>query len=56
MELPRRNYGDAVRLEVADNCEARKVEFLLSQFGLDPGKIRERFAVYMADYDLASTG
>jgi len=35
MELPRRNYGDAVRLEVADNCDARKVEFLLSQFGLD---------------------
>ena len=35
MQLPRRNYGDAVRLEVADNCDARKVEFLLSQFGLD---------------------
>jgi len=35
MELPRRNYGDAVRLEVADNCEAPKVTFLLSQFGLD---------------------
>ena len=35
MELPRRNYGDAVRLEVADNCDARKVDFLLRQFGLD---------------------
>ncbi len=35
MQLPGRNYGDAVRLEVADNCDARKVEFLLSQFGLD---------------------
>ena len=27
-----------------------------SQFGLDPGKIRERFAAYMTDYELASTG
>jgi len=35
MELPRRNYGDAVRLEVADNCDKRKVDFLLRQFGLD---------------------
>ncbi|HCH63118.1 MAG TPA: polyphosphate kinase 1, partial [Deltaproteobacteria bacterium] len=35
MQLPGRNYGDAVRLEVADNCDTRKVEFLLSQFGLD---------------------
>jgi len=35
MELPRRNYGDAVRLEVADNCDTRKVDFLLRQFGLD---------------------
>jgi polyphosphate kinase len=35
MQLPGRNYGDAVRLEVADNCDSRKVEFLLSQFGLD---------------------
>ncbi len=36
MELPRRNYGDAVRLEVADNCDDRKAWLLLSQFGLDP--------------------
>ena len=27
-----------------------------SQFGLDSGKIRERFTDYMADYELASTG
>jgi hypothetical protein len=27
-----------------------------SQFGLDSGKIRERFTAYMADYDLASKG
>jgi hypothetical protein len=27
-----------------------------SQFGLDSGKIRERFTAYMADYELASTG
>ena len=27
-----------------------------SQFGLDPGKIRDRFAAYVADYELAATG
>jgi hypothetical protein len=27
-----------------------------SQFGLDPGKMRERFTTYMADYELAPTG
>ena len=30
--------------------------YALSQFGLDPGKIRERFTAYMADYELASKG
>jgi hypothetical protein len=30
--------------------------YVPSQFGLDSGKMRERFADYMADYDLASTG
>lgn len=39
MELPRRNYGDAVRLEVADNCDQHKVDFLLSQFGLDDSRL-----------------
>ncbi|QDU67240.1 Polyphosphate kinase [Planctomycetes bacterium Pla86] len=33
-ELPRRNYGDAVRLEVADNCPVEMTEFLLDQFSL----------------------
>jgi hypothetical protein len=31
-------------------------QYALSQFGLDPGKIRERFAAYMTDYKLVSTG
>jgi polyphosphate kinase len=33
-ELLHRHFGDAVRLEVADNCSQRMVEFLLQQFGL----------------------
>jgi polyphosphate kinase len=33
-ELLHRHFGDAVRLEVADNCSERMVEFLLQQFGL----------------------
>ncbi len=33
-ELPQRHLGDAVRLEVADNCSAGMAEFLLTQFGL----------------------
>lgn len=33
-ELPQRHFGDAVRLEVADNCSAPMTEFLLSQFNL----------------------
>ena len=33
-ELLQRHFGDAVRLEVADNCSPRMVEFLLQQFGL----------------------
>lgn len=33
-ELSQRNFGDAVRLEVADNCSTGMVDFLLSQFGL----------------------
>ncbi|HEX9396801.1 MAG TPA: polyphosphate kinase 1 [Burkholderiales bacterium] len=35
-ELFHRHFGDAVRLEVADNCSERMVEFLLQQFGLQP--------------------
>ncbi len=33
-ELPRRHFGNAVRLEVADNCPEPMTRFLLSQFGL----------------------
>ncbi|MBX9850016.1 MAG: polyphosphate kinase 1 [Rhodocyclaceae bacterium] len=35
-ELPQRHFGDAVRLEVADNCSAIMANFLLQQFGLSP--------------------
>ena len=34
-ELLHRHFGNAVRLEVADNCSPAMVEFLLQQFGLD---------------------
>jgi polyphosphate kinase len=34
-ELPQRHFGDAVRLEIADNCSAAMADFLLQQFGLD---------------------
>jgi polyphosphate kinase len=33
-ELPQRNFGDAVRLEVADLCPPHMSDFLLQQFGL----------------------
>ncbi len=33
-ELPQRHFGDAVRLEVADNCPAELADFLLQQFEL----------------------
>ena len=33
-ELPQRHFGDAVRLEVADNCSNVMAGFLLQQFGL----------------------
>jgi polyphosphate kinase len=32
--LPQRHFGDAVRLEVADNMSEAMTPFLLSQFGL----------------------
>jgi polyphosphate kinase len=35
MELPQRHFGDAVRLEVADNCSEAMADFLLQQFNLD---------------------
>ncbi|HIQ41009.1 MAG TPA: polyphosphate kinase 1 [Sulfurivirga caldicuralii] len=34
-ELSTRQYGDAIRLEVADNCPPHLVEFLLTRFHLD---------------------
>ncbi|MDA0225768.1 MAG: polyphosphate kinase 1, partial [Proteobacteria bacterium] len=34
-ELLHRHFGDAVRLEVADNCSPAMVEFLLQQFSLE---------------------
>ena len=33
-ELSSRNYGDEVRIEVADNCPDTIMDYLLSQFGL----------------------
>ena len=33
-ELPQRNFGNAVRLEVADNCSRQMADFLLEQFEL----------------------
>ncbi len=33
-ELPQRHFGDAVRLEVADNCPPALADFLLQQFDL----------------------
>ncbi|MBL8473523.1 MAG: polyphosphate kinase 1 [Rhodocyclaceae bacterium] len=33
-ELPQRHYGNAVRLEVADNCSDKMADFLLGQFSL----------------------
>jgi polyphosphate kinase len=34
-ELPQRHFGDAVRLEVADNMSEAMTRFLLAQFGLE---------------------
>ncbi len=34
-ELPQRHLGDAVRLEIADNCSKNMVQFLLQQFELE---------------------
>ncbi len=33
-ELPQRHFGDAVRLEISDNCSERLADFLLQQFDL----------------------
>ncbi len=34
-ELPQRHFGDAVRLEIPDNCSPLVGDFLLQQFGLE---------------------
>jgi polyphosphate kinase len=38
-ELHQRHYGDAVRLEVADNCPEEMADFLLQQFKLGHGDL-----------------
>ncbi|HMX17441.1 MAG TPA: polyphosphate kinase 1, partial [Rhodocyclaceae bacterium] len=38
-ELPQRHFGDAVRLEVADNCSEEMAGFLMQQFGLSPADL-----------------
>lgn len=38
-ELLSRRYGDAVRLEVADNCPAHLTDFLLKQFSLSDSEL-----------------
>ncbi len=38
-ELPHRHYGDAVRLEVADNCTPAMTAFLQHQFGLAASEV-----------------
>jgi polyphosphate kinase len=40
-ELLTRNYGDAVRLEVADNCSQEMTDYLLSQFRLTSQELYE---------------
>ncbi|MES1981315.1 MAG: polyphosphate kinase 1 [Pseudomonadota bacterium] len=35
-ELPHRHFGDAVRLEVTNNCSPQVAEYLLQQFALGP--------------------
>ncbi len=39
MELPRRHYGKAVRLEVASNCPPDVARFLVRQFDLTPADL-----------------
>jgi polyphosphate kinase len=40
-ELYSRRFGDAVRLEVADNCPMELVDYLLKQFGLTESELYE---------------
>jgi polyphosphate kinase len=38
-ELPRRNFGDAVRLELTAECPEDLAQFLLAQFGLEESEL-----------------
>ena len=38
-ELPHRHFGDAVRLEVSDNCSPLMIEFLTAQFALEESDV-----------------
>ncbi len=38
-ELPHRHFGNAVRLEITDNCSPQMAEFLLQQFELEPNDL-----------------
>jgi len=38
-ELAMRNYGDEVRLEIADNCPTETTDYLLTQFGMTPDRL-----------------
>ena len=38
-ELPHRHFGNAVRLEITDNCAPQVAEFLLQQFNLELGDL-----------------
>lgn len=38
-ELQQRHFGDAVRLELADNCSQTMAAFLMKQFGLQPADV-----------------
>ncbi len=40
-ELSSRRFGDAVRLEVADNCPKKLTDYLLKQFGLTEAELYE---------------
>ncbi|MDI3263028.1 MAG: polyphosphate kinase 1 [Fulvimonas sp.] len=40
-ELASRRFGDAVRLEVADNCPRELADYLLHRFGLGPDELYE---------------
>jgi polyphosphate kinase len=40
-ELYSRRFGDAVRLEVADNCPRDLIDYLLKQFGLNESELYE---------------